>query len=194
MQIRRCATLLLLLIALPATAAEWIGQLPEAERRAVEAAAEEADANWNARDAAALAAMYSDDATLLVGGREPMLRGREAVLAYFPKSFARAPASLHHTTTVDRMIVLAPDLVWADTRVALDDIAVEGTAVESTTVDGTTVDGTTVDGTAVEGTADDGRRTRVRDFHTLTLLRRTDGQWKLHAVRAFPVPATPTAR
>lgn len=174
MQIRRCATLLLLLIALPATAAEWIGQLPEAERRAVEAAAEEADANWNARDAAALAAMYSDDATLLVGGREPMLRGREAVLAYFTTSFARAPASLHHTTTLDRMIVLAPDLVWADTRVALDDIA--------------------VDGTAVEGPAVDGRRTRVRDFHTLTLLRRTDGQWKLHAVRAFPVPATPTAR
>ena len=184
MQIRRCATLLLLLIALPATAAEWIGQLPEAERRAVEAAAEEADANWNARDAAALAAMYSDDATLLVGGREPMLRGREAVLAYFTTSFARAPASLHHTTTVDRMIVLAPDLVWADTRVALDDIAVDGTAVE----------GPAVEGTAVEGPAVDGRRTRVRDFHTLTLLRRTDGQWKLHAVRAFPVPATPTAR
>lgn len=184
MQIRRCATLLLLLIALPATAAEWIGQLPEAERRAVEAAAEEADANWNARDAAALAAMYSDDATLLVGGREPMLRGREAVLAYFTTSFARAPASLHHTTTLDRMIVLAPDLVWADTRVALDDIAVDGTAVE----------GPAVEGTAVEGPAVDGRRTRVRDFHTLTLLRRTDGQWKLHAVRAFPVPATPTAR
>lgn len=189
MQIRRCATLLLLLIALPATAAEWIGQLPEAERRAVEAAAEEADANWNARDAAALAAMYSDDATLLVGGREPMLRGREAVLAYFTTSFARAPASLHHTTTLDRMIVLAPDLVWADTRVALDDIAVGGTAVE-----GTAVEGAAVGGTAVEGAAVEGRRTRVRDFHTLTLLRRTDGQWKLHAVRAFPVPATPTAR
>lgn len=159
--IRRAAALLLLLIALPVTAAEWIGQLPEAEMRAVEAAATQADANWNARDAAGLSAMYTGDATLVVGGTE-VLRGREAVLAYFTRSFARTPASMRHTTLVDRMIVLAPDLVWADTRVALDDAGASG------------------------------QLTRVRDFNTLTLLRKQDSQWKLHTVRAYPVPVAAT--
>lgn len=159
--IRRAVALLLVLIALPATAAEWIGQLPEAEMHAVEAAATQADANWNARDAAGLSAMYTDDATLVVGDTDA-LRGREAVLAYFTRSFARTPASMRHTTMVDRMIVLAPDLVWADTRVALDDAGASG------------------------------QPTRVRDFNTLTLLRKQDGQWKLHTVRAYPVPAAAT--
>lgn len=160
---RHALALVLLLTTLPATAAEWIGQMADSDKHAVEAAAVQADAHWNARDAAGLAAMYADDATLVVGGGA-LAQGQAAVLAYFTASFARTPATLRHTTRVDRLVVLAPDLVLADTRVALDQPGA------------------------------DGAPRRVRDFNTLTLLARRDGQWKLHTVRAYPVPPAPDGR
>src|SRR5688572_28040185 len=84
---RHAFALVLLLTTLPATAADWIGQLADSDKHAVEAAAVQADANWNARDAAGLAAMYADDATLVVGGGA-LAQGQAAVLAYFTASFA----------------------------------------------------------------------------------------------------------
>lgn len=159
---RSVAVVLSCLLAVPAYAAEWIGTLPEADRRAVEQAAVDADTAWNRRDAAALAAMYTADATLAVGGGLSA-QGASAVNDYFERSFARTPATLRHLTTVDRVVVLAPDLVLADTRVALDDTAA-------------------------------GAARRVRDFNTLTLLARREGQWKLHAVRALPAPPPSQAR
>lgn len=152
---RVVAALLLSALSLPALAVEWVGALSDADRHAVLQAAEDADARWNARDAAGLTGMYSDDGTLVVGGGE-LMQGRALVLDYFTRSFARTPAELRHTTTVDRVVVLAPDLVMADTRVALD------------------------------RPAEGGAPARVRDFNTLTVLVRREGQWRLHAVRAMP--------
>jgi uncharacterized protein (TIGR02246 family) len=165
--IRHAAALTLALVAAPATAAEWIGTLPEADMRAAEAAAVEADANWNKRSADGLAAMYAQDATLVVGSGGPLLQGRDAVRSYFTTSFARTPPAMRHTTVVDRLVVLAPDLVLADTRVELDEAAGNGTLK------------------------------RVRDFNTLTVLSRHGGQWQLQTVRAYlapPAKPKPTAR
>jgi uncharacterized protein (TIGR02246 family) len=161
--LRLAAALAFSLLATPALAVEVVGQLSEADRLQVEAAAIAADANWNSRNADGLAAMYTDDATLLIGGRGPALTGPEAVQAYFTTSFARTPPSMHHTTLVDRIVVLAPDLVLADTRVALDEAA------------------------------PDGSLRRVRDFNTVTVLGRRNGEWKFQSVRAYPVAATAAA-
>lgn len=158
---RIAAALVLVLATAPSAATELVGQLPGDTQRTIEAAATTADAHWNRRDAAALAAMYADDATLVIAGRGPALQGPDAVRGYFTTSFARTPATLRHTTTVDRIVVLAPDLVLADTRVALDDTA-----------------GATP--------------TRVRDFNTLTVLRRYGATWKMQSVRAYPVAAATT--
>lgn len=159
--IRYAAALTLILITLPASATEWIGTLPEADMRAAEAAAIEADANWNQRNATGLAAMYAEDATLVVGSGGPLLQGRDAVRSYFTTSFARTAATMRHTTVVDRFVVLAPDLVLADTQVGLD-----------------------------EATAN-GPLKRVRNFNTLTVLSKHGNRWQLQTVRAYPVPSAP---
>lgn len=157
--LRLATALALSFAAMPAFAVDLVGKLDSADQQQLEAAARQADANWNARNAAGLAAMYADDATLLVGGQGPALTGPQDVQQYFTVSFARTPATLRHTTQVDRLVVLAPDLVLADTRVALDKVATDGSAV------------------------------RVRDFNTLTVLRRQGGEWKFQSVRAYPVAA-----
>lgn len=163
--IRYAAALTLALIAAPATSVEWIGTLSEADMRAAEAAAVEADSNWNKRNAAGLGAMYAEDATLVVGNRGQLLQGRDAVLSYFTTSFARTPAAMRHTTVIDRFVVLAPDLVLADTRVELDEAAANGTLKQ------------------------------VRDFNTLTVLAKHGDQWQLQTVRAYLAPrAAPAAR
>jgi uncharacterized protein (TIGR02246 family) len=156
--LRLTAALALALIAAPASAVDLVGPLSAADQQDVQATATAADANWNAHDAEGIAAMYADDATLVVGGRGPALQGRNEVLGYFTASFARTPATLRHTTTVDRLVVLAPDLVLADTRVALDDTRVDGSLQ------------------------------RVRDFNTVTVLVRQGDAWKFQTVRAYPVP------
>lgn len=126
--VRQVLGFMLFLGALPAVAVEWVGTVPDADRQAIEAAAGEADAHWNARDAAGLASMYVDDASLVIAGGGPV-RGKAAVLDYFTKSFARTPATMRHATLVDRATVLTPDLVLADTRVTLDRTEQDGSVV-----------------------------------------------------------------
>ena len=146
-------------------APELHGALAADEVAGIVALADATDAEWNARDAAGLAALYTDGATLMMVDRKQHIDGRAAVADYFTRSFAAIPAALRHRTVVDRLTVLADDLVMADTSVALTRVGA------------------------------DGQNEPVRDFATLTLVRREADGWRLEVVRAHalapPPPVSP---
>lgn len=152
-----CLALALSLVTLPAAAVDWIGDLPASDRAAVERIAVVADEAWNARDAAGMSTLYTGDATVVVGVGAMSAQGAGGIRDYFTGSFARTPASLRHATTVDRIVVLAPDVAFADSRVALDQLQ------------------------------PDGSHQSIRHFSSHSVLVKREGEWKIHAVRAVPV-------
>lgn len=117
-----------------------------------------ADEAWNAKDAPAMAAHYAADASLRVGAADaPDHRGREAVRAYFARTFAARAQDLRHVTDLKGMTQLAPDLVMNDADVR------------------------------VEARQPDGSWKLVRRFNNVSLAAREGGGWKLKAVRAYPI-------
>jgi len=116
-----------------------------------------ADEAWDARDADRMAAYYAPDASLLVGSTEaPQVHGREAVRAYYAKSFGGRVGTLRHVSDVKGTDMLTPDL-------ALSDVAVR-----------------------VEERQADGSWKLVRRFDNVSLAVRQGGGWMLKAVRAYP--------
>jgi len=100
-----CALILSCAAVLPVRAAEPLpaAAAPAAQLAAtLSALADRTDAVWNARDAAAMAALYAPDATTTIG-RDVRLKGRPDILAYFTRSFAGLPAGMTHRTEVKRI-------------------------------------------------------------------------------------------
>lgn len=132
--------------------------LAPADRAVLEQLVVRSDAAWNSRDAAALADLYVDDATLRVGTRDETLTGTAAIRDYFTESFARVDPRMRHETTLVGLHALRDDVVIADTTVEL-----------------------------VTGNPDGSRRV-VRRFTTPTVAVRSGSEWKLGAVRAQIIP------
>ena len=86
--------------------------------RTLQSLADKADATWNRRDAAAMAAMYARDATSTIGGGI-RLKGREEILAYFTASFGKLPAGMTHRTVVRRIEPIG-DMLATDSAVFIE--------------------------------------------------------------------------
>jgi uncharacterized protein (TIGR02246 family) len=140
--------------AAPAWSVEVLGELTPADLAAVTAVAAKADDRWNAADAAGLSALYTEDGNLSLVDSNVTALGRRAVLDYFTRSFATRPASLRHSTDVERLVVLSPTVVLVDTQVAVDELLA------------------------------DGSHKRLRNFYTLTIVEKTGGEWLISVVRA----------
>jgi uncharacterized protein (TIGR02246 family) len=87
--------------------------------------AEAGDAFWNAKDAAGLGALYTEDAHNWMVGTEMNLRGREAIAEFFARSFAQRGPGLRHRTVVTELQLIAPGVVAADGDVVVEQV-VEG--------------------------------------------------------------------
>ena len=134
--------------------------VPDADRSALQTVAAEADAAWNAKDAAAMSGQYVEDGSVRVGAGSARVEGREAVRAYFAAAFARRPAGFRHVTRIEGIEMIEPDVALAETLVR------------------------------VERTGAAGGWELVREFKTDSLLVRDKGVWRMRAVRANPIPAS----
>ena len=90
------------------------------DQTVLEALAARNDAAWNAADAAAISAQYSEDGSLRLSGMTEALTGRAAVHSYFERSFAQRPPGLRHVSRLQRIEMVAPDLAFADAHVRVE--------------------------------------------------------------------------
>jgi uncharacterized protein (TIGR02246 family) len=95
------------------------GSLAADDLAAVNALAGEVDSIWNARRADELAAMYTENGSLQFVSQNRGVSTRAGILDYFTKSFAQLTPDLRHVTVVDRIVVVSPTVVLADSSVAL---------------------------------------------------------------------------
>lgn len=89
--------------------------------------------------------------------------GREAVRAYFTRAFGARQGNLRHVSKVDNIDMVTPDLAFADAYVR------------------------------VERDNSDGTVTLMREFRNHSIVVRENGQWRMRAVRAHPLPANPAS-
>lgn len=111
----------LLLAAIAACLSQPVHAAPpsEADRAALQAVADRLDRVWDAGDAAAVTAMYTDDGSVRLDGR-PFEQGRDAVRRYFDGTIARRPAGVRHRTRFENIDMLTPDLALVDTHVRIE--------------------------------------------------------------------------
>lgn len=128
-----------------------------ADAAALKALAEATDAAWNAKNAQGMARHFAPGATLMVAGAGPVRTGQGDIRAYFERMFAQRQGELRHVSEVLGTDLAAPDL-------AVNDVEVR-----------------------VEARQADGSWTTVRRFHNLSMAKRQGGEWKLVAVRAYPI-------
>lgn len=121
--------------------------------------ARDADARWNARDAAGMATLYEERASMRFHGRDTAIDSRAAVFDYFKASFAQLEPGLVHRSDVLQLTMQSDDVVLADNAVR------------------------------VMRPAADGSLETLREFSTITVLaRQADGSWKISGIRVFPLP------
>ncbi|HEX8222262.1 MAG TPA: nuclear transport factor 2 family protein [Allosphingosinicella sp.] len=129
-----------------------------ADRAALERLAADNDAAWTARDWATITGQYADQGSLRVGPGEPIHAGRAAISRFFKAAFGRRGAGFRHVTRIDRIEMVTGDVAIADGHVR------------------------------VERAAEGGGWSLAREFTSSSLLVRDGGRWKLHSVRATPLP------
>ena len=113
-------------IALFAAPASALAQPPgPADQAALAALAGEADAAWNAKDAARMAAAYAEDGDLRLGDG-PAIEGRNNIAAQFRSAFAARQATMRHVTTVDHADLIGPDLAVSDAGVRVEQRQADG--------------------------------------------------------------------
>lgn len=130
-----------------------------ADRAALERLAADNDAAWTAKDWVTITGQYAEGGTLRVGPGEPIHAGRAAIARFFQASFGRRAAGLRHVTRIDHVEMVTPDVAIADGHVR------------------------------VERATDGGGWSLAREFVSSTIVVRERGHWKLHSVRANPLPA-----
>ncbi|QJE72045.1 SgcJ/EcaC family oxidoreductase [Aerophototrophica crusticola] len=150
---RKTAAALLCLLALAVPAA-FAAPPSEPDAASLRALAEAGDTAWNVADAAAMARLYTDDASLRVGQTAEAVRGRDGIQAYFTQSFARRPGPMRHVTQIRHLEMLTPDMAMGENDVL------------------------------VEKPDGQGGWTTVARFTNQSVLVRAGKGWKLHAVRA----------
>jgi len=103
------STLLSSALSAPVLAADiapadaFAGCAADVSKAALQDFAEKVDVYWNARDAAALAALYASDASFAIAADHVHLSDRTQVQAFFAHSFKTLPADLKHKMSVSRV-------------------------------------------------------------------------------------------
>ena len=109
------------LLATPALA-----QSPSpAEETALKALAAEADAAWNAGDAARMTAAYAPDGSLRLGSA-PAIEGQPAIRAQFEAAFAARRRTMRHMTRLDRIELVRPGIAVSDAAVTIEQQQADG--------------------------------------------------------------------
>lgn len=152
------AKLALLTILALGSAAAAAAPPTPADRAALERLAAENDAAWTAKDWDSITGQYAETGTLRVGPDAPVHLGRAAIGRFFRSSFERRAAGFRHVTRLDNIEMVTPDLAIADARVR------------------------------VERAEAGGGWSLVREFTNSSLVVREGNRWKLHSVRANPLP------
>jgi uncharacterized protein (TIGR02246 family) len=96
-----------------------------ADEAALKALAAEADAAWNAGDAARMTAAYADNGSLRLGSA-PAIEGQAAIRAQFETAFAARRSAMRHVTSVDRIELVRPDLAVSDAAVSIEQQQADG--------------------------------------------------------------------
>lgn len=139
-------------VATPAYAAE----LTDADRHALQQLAERMDHAWTVADEDANAQLFASGATARFGD-EALGEGREAIRDQFRRFFKDRPAGLRHTTMIERVELLAPDLAMWDAEVR------------------------------VQRRQPDGEWVTLTRIQNSTVIVRHAQSWQIKSVRAFPV-------
>jgi uncharacterized protein (TIGR02246 family) len=126
------------------------------------------DAAWDARDAAGMAAHFSEDVDMRVLGATGERRIRGGMEADYKAFFPKVGPAIRHRTVTDELHPLTADLVAVDARAW------------------------------VERLLPDGTRQTVYAYASSSLLERTPGGWKVRLARTHsvtePLPAAPAPR
>jgi uncharacterized protein (TIGR02246 family) len=136
-------------------------QPSEADRRALVDLATATDVHWDAKDAPAMASLFTDDATLKVGADSPVVEGRRALEAFYARGFQARSRVERHITALTRIEMITPTVAFTDARVRIDQQQA------------------------------DGSWTTVRSFANTAVAVKADGRWRLRSARAQRVPLTP---
>ena len=91
-----------------------------ADAAALTALAAAADADWNEKDVAGMAAHYTADASLGTNGLPAPVTGAEAIRAVFTRGFAGRQAVERHVTEVERIEMITPDLALTEGAVVVE--------------------------------------------------------------------------
>lgn len=122
-------TAALLAFAAPARAQEArTSGLSPAEATEILQLATAGDAFWDAKDAAGLSTLYTEDAHNWMVGTEMDLRGREAIRTFFTASFAQRGPGMRHRTVITELQRISPDVVAADGQVFVEQVGESGAA------------------------------------------------------------------
>ena len=114
------------ILAATLLAAPALAQPPSpGEEAALNALAAEADAAWNAGDAARMTAAYADNGSLRLGSG-PAIEGQAAIRAQFDTAFAARRGTMRHVTSVDRIEMVRPDLAVSDAAVRIEQQQADG--------------------------------------------------------------------
>ena len=92
---------------------------PHHTRKAFEELAAQFDAAWNARDANALAALFSADGDMQYWTGKRIAGRQQIQLAYSSEIFASMSTDMRHTTVLDRFTLLRPDVAIGDGSVKI---------------------------------------------------------------------------
>jgi ketosteroid isomerase-like protein len=133
-----------------------LASAPTPQQRAeLVAVAAAGDAAYNAGEAAALAALYTEDGTARLGYEMKPIAGRAALQGFLKQAIA---PNARHVTALDHIEMVSDNVALADARVT------------------------------IELGKPNGEWQLVRVFRNNTVLRRDEGQWKIHSIRAHPQP------
>lgn len=108
---------LLATLAFALSSAVQAAPVSEAEFRELQTLATATDQVWNARNAAALSAYYTADATTSIG--KTQLNGKTEIDKYFDNSLKNVPAGMTHRTELRRAEKIG-DMAFTDTSVFLE--------------------------------------------------------------------------
>lgn len=90
-----------------------------ADRATIDRLAVELDKAWDAKNWQAIVDQYSANATLRLGPSSQIVMGHDDLARYYQAMFERRADGLRHITIVDRVEMVAPDMVFADIRAAV---------------------------------------------------------------------------
>lgn len=96
-------------------------------------------------------------------GAGALMSGRQMVRSHFARAFAARQGKLRHVSQIDNIDMVTPDLALADVLVR------------------------------IERDNADGSVTLLREVRNHSMVVREDGEWRLRAVRAYPLPPKPAA-